>query len=174
MAEVILVDAEDRAIGRMEKQEAHVKGVLHRAFSVFIFNENNELLLQQRASHKYHSGGLWTNTCCSHPAPGEDTAAAAERRLSEEMGFTTPLTPLFTFTYHAHLDHNLQEHEFDHVFIGRYNGPVQPDPEEVADYAWISRDDLIAAVEKYPSEYTVWFREIYRQIIDHPSVPERS
>ena len=101
MEEVILVDAADRAIGRMEKQEAHVKGVLHRAFSVFIFNENDELLLQQRAFHKYHSGGLWTNTCCSHPAPGEDTAAAAERRLSEEMGFTTPLIPLFTFTYHA-------------------------------------------------------------------------
>ncbi len=169
MEEVILVDTTDRAIGRMEKQEAHIKGLLHRAFSIFIFNENDELLLQQRAFHKYHSGGLWTNACCSHPAPGEETIAAAERRLSEEMGFTTALTPLFTFIYHADLDNNLQEHELDHVFAGRYNGPVQPDPEEVADYIWISGDQLITAVEKRPADYTVWFRKIYRRVLDHPS-----
>src|SRR5258705_3890201 len=122
--EVILVNTDDVALGSMEKMEAHVKGKLHRAFSVFIFNTNGEMLLQQRAINKYHSGGLWTNACCSHPSPGEDTSSAARRRLKEEMGIATPLKKIFDFVYEASFDNGLTENEFDHVFAGEYEGKI--------------------------------------------------
>src|SRR3954470_13284590 len=122
MEQVILVNEKDQAIGTMEKMEAHRKGVLHRAFSVFIFDRHGKMLLQQRAFHKYHSGGLWTNACCSHPLPGEDIESAAHRRLYEEMGFQTPLKKIFDFTYKADFRNGLTEYEFDHVFTGYYEG----------------------------------------------------
>ena len=124
LEEVVLVNEKDEAIGTMEKMAAHEKALLHRAFSVFVFNKNGDLLMQQRAHSKYHSGGLWTNTCCSHPRPGEHVADAANRRLQEEMGFTTSLNKAFDFTYKAAFDNGLTEHEFDHVFIGIYEGPI--------------------------------------------------
>ena len=136
--EVILVDENDIAIGSMEKLEAHQKGILHRAFSVFIFNSNNELLLQRRALTKYHSSGLWTNTCCSHPQPNEDTLAAANRRLKEEMGMQTSLTHKTSFIYKTNFDNGLTEHEFDHVFIGHTDTNPTINPEEVDSYKWIS------------------------------------
>src|SRR5215470_11031187 len=125
--EIILVDEKDRSIGVMEKLEAHRKGLLHRAFSVFIFNSKGEMLLQQRSDEKYHSGGLWTNACCSHPAPGEDINTAAIRRLNEELGFTTSLTKIFDFIYQSSFENGLTEHEFDHVFIGLHDEPIHPD-----------------------------------------------
>ena len=127
MEQVILVNEQDEQTGVMEKMEAHQKALLHRAFSVFIFNDKGELLLQQRASDKYHSGGLWTNTCCSHPNPDEETITAAQRRLKEEMGFTTKLSKAFDFIYKSEFSNGLTEHEFDHVFTGYYNGEIHPD-----------------------------------------------
>src|SRR5687767_9845264 len=132
--QVILVNENDEQLGVMDKMEAHHKGVLHRAFSIFIFNTKGEMLLQQRAEHKYHSGGLWTNACCSHPAPGEETNDAAERRLQEEMGFSTSLVKVLDFTYRAEFDNGLVEHEFDHVYLGLYNGDIHPNPDEVQNY----------------------------------------
>jgi len=155
--QVILVNENDEEIGVMDKMEAHRQAKLHRAFSVFIFNNKGEMLLQQRAAHKYHSGGLWTNACCSHPAPGEATAAAASRRLQEEMGFTTALTKIFDFTYRAEFDNGLTEHEYDHVFLGLYSGAVDPDPEEVQDYRYQSMDEVRAAVTNEPGTFTAWF-----------------
>ena len=136
MIEVILVDENDVQTGTMEKMEAHRQGLLHRAFSIFIFNSNGEFLLQQRAPGKYHNGNLWTNTCCSHPLPGENILEAANRRLSEEMGFTTKLSPAFTFIYNAKFDNGLTEHEFDHVFTGIYDGEIKIDAAEVNDYCY--------------------------------------
>src|SRR5688500_14176064 len=129
--EVILVNEQDVEIGKMEKLEAHQKAVLHRAFSVFIFNKKGEMLLQQRARNKYHSAGLWTNACCSHPSPGEDTLSAASRRLIEEMGFSTALTKIFEFTYQTRFDNGLTEHEYDHVYTGVFEGTIKPNPDEV-------------------------------------------
>src|SRR5258708_5798594 len=120
----------------MEKLEVHQKGLLHRAFSIFIFNRKGEMLLQQRALNKYHNGGLWTNACCSHPAPGEKTLTAATRRLKEEMGFTTALEKAFDFTYKVSFENGLTENEFDHVFTGRYEGSIEPNPDEVKDYCF--------------------------------------
>src|ERR1700754_609781 len=134
--EVILVDEHDTPLGTLEKIEAHQKALLHRALSVFIFNRKGEMLLQQRARGKYHSAGLWTNACCSHPRPGEDTREAAFRRLREELGFTTFLEKMFHFTYKAELDNGLTEYEFDHVFVGVYDQDIHPDPEEVSDYRY--------------------------------------
>jgi len=155
---VILVDPQDRAIGIEEKIKAHRDGKLHRAFSVFVFNEKGEILLQQRAFNKYHSGGLWTNACCSHPRPGEAIEQAAARRLQEEMGFACQLRRAFQFIYKAELDGGLIEHELDHVFIGTYNGAVKPDTNEVADFRWrhvhTIKNDLKHSLEKY----TVWFK----------------
>jgi isopentenyl-diphosphate Delta-isomerase len=168
MQEVVLVNPSDDPIGTMEKLEAHRKGLLHRAFSVFIFNENDELLLQQRAVEKYHSGGLWTNTCCSHPTPYESLETAGSKRLQEEMGFTAPLENRFAFEYRVELDNGYTEHEFDHVLTGRYNGPVEPDPSEVMDYKWISLADLNEDIARNPERYTSWFKIImddYRQQI---------
>jgi isopentenyl-diphosphate delta-isomerase len=142
MTDVILVDSNDAPIGTMEKLEAHQKGALHRAFSVFAFNGRGELLLQRRAPHKYHSAGLWTNTCCSHPAPGEDTEAAAHRRLQEEMGFDCPITHIGSLTYRTEFANGLIEHEFDHIFIGRFDGQPVLNPEEADASRWISEEGL--------------------------------
>lgn len=157
MTEVILVNEQDEQLGMVEKMEAHQKALLHRAFSVFIFNKDGQMLLQQRALNKYHSGGLWTNTCCSHPLPGEGTAEAATRRLAEEMGFTTPLIKVFDFIYQAPFDNGLTEHEFDHVFTGTYEGPVVPNAEEVADYCYMSLQEIKASIASHPHKYTAWF-----------------
>src|SRR5688572_1743450 len=135
--DVILVDESDNQVGTMEKMEVHEKALLHRAFSVFIFNQKGEMLLQQRAAGKYHSAGLWTNACCSHPAPGIDTKAAATNRLQEELGFTTPLNESFNFIYNAPFDNGLTEYEFDHVFIGSYDDDIHPLPARVSAYSYL-------------------------------------
>jgi len=162
--EVILVNENDEEVGTMGKLEAHQKAVLHRAFSVFIINKKGEMLLQQRAKSKYHSAGLWTNACCSHPSPGEDTLDAANRRLVEEMGFSTPLTKMFEFTYKSPYDNGLTEHEFDHVYSGTYDGPIKPNPEEVKDYCFKSLDEIEATLQSHPSKYTSWFHIAFPKV----------
>ena len=164
---VILVNEADEPQGLMEKMEAHRRGLLHRAFSVFIFNEKNELLLQQRALSKYHSGGLWTNTCCSHPREGEDNLAAAHRRLQEEMGFDCDLSKLTDFVYRAELDHGLTEHEFDHVFVGRWEGVPDINPEEVESFKWMNVEAVEADIKANPDQYTAWFKIIYQEFLKH-------
>jgi isopentenyl-diphosphate delta-isomerase len=164
MEQVILVNEQDIETGVMEKMEAHQKAVLHRAFSVFIFNDREEMLLQQRAVDKYHSGGLWSNSCCSHPRPGEDTAGAASRRLQEEMGFSTELKKVFSFVYKAGFGNGLTEHEFDHVFIGHYSGSVHPDEREVDSHAWWSMDSIDQAMRETPEKFTAWFRIAFPEI----------
>lgn len=153
---VVLVDIDDREIGTMAKTRAHHEGKLHRAFSIFIFNSQGRLLLQRRAADKYHSGGLWTNSCCSHPRPGEPIAQAATRRLKEELGFACDLSPEFTFTYKAEVGEGLVEHEFDHVFFGAYDGPVLPDPSEVSEVRWMRMNDLADDLSTSPEHYTAW------------------
>lgn len=165
--EVILVDADDNEIGTMEKMEAHRLGLLHRAFSVFVFNTNGELLLQQRALDKYHSGGLWTNTCCSHPRKGESLLAAAKRRLEEEMGMRCSLDYGFVFTYHAAFTDELAEHEVDHVFFGETDQLPQPDKNEVAAYKYVSLKDLVADVASDPELYTAWFKICLDKVLQH-------
>jgi len=147
--------------------EAHQKGMLHRALSVFVFNENNELMLHRRALHKYHSPGLWTNTCCSHPRKNELPIDAAHRRLVEEMGFDCALEPLCTFIYKSEFDNGLIEHELDHVFIGHYNGSPTPNPEEVAEYKYISLDHVKQEVQTSPDNYTVWFKIILDRVASY-------
>ncbi len=164
MEQVILVNEQDEEIGTMEKMHAHEKAVLHRAISIFIFNEKNEMLLQQRAMKKYHSGGLWTNACCSHPRPGEETDTAAVRRLKEELGFETLLHKVFDFTYKASFDNGLTEHEFDHVFTGKYNGPIYPNKNEVQDYCFKSVDEIESSLQTHPHKYTVWFKLAFPRI----------
>ena len=166
--QVILVDENDNAIGTAEKMSAHVKGLRHRAFSVFIVNRIDnewEVLLQQRAWNKYHSQGLWTNTCCSHPNPEEDIISAAERRLQEEFGFTLPLHVVGKFHYIAHLKENLIENEVDHVLIG-YGKPavIQPNPEEIVAYRWCALSELKIALQQKPEDYTAWLREALRLV----------
>ena len=156
--DVILVDETDLEIGRMEKMEVHQKALLHRAFSVFIFNEKGEMLLQKRAFNKYHSAGLWTNACCSHPRPGDETLAAAAKRLQEEMGFTTILEKVFDFIYKAPFDNGLTEYEFDHVFVGVYQGQIIPNPDEVADFCYMSLEAIKNSMESHADKYTVWFQ----------------
>lgn len=155
---VILVDDDDCAIGTAEKLDAHRTGSLHRAFSVVIWDGAGRMLLQQRAADKYHSGGLWSNTCCGHPRPDEDVAQAAARRLHEEMGVTCALEALGTIRYQAAFDNGLSEHEIVHVFRGRYAGPVIADPKEASGFAWKSLDDVRADVAARPEAYSVWFR----------------
>ncbi len=162
---VVLVDEQDNQLGLMEKQQAHVAGLLHRAFSVFVFNSNGALLLQQRAEDKYHSPLLWTNTCCSHPRENETYEQAAHRRLIEEMGFDCELVGKFHFIYKAQLGEKLFEHELDHVFVGNYDGEVQINPEEVADFKWMSMDELISDMNSKPDKYTIWFRIIFDEYI---------
>jgi isopentenyl-diphosphate Delta-isomerase len=156
--EVILVDEHDVQTGTMEKMEVHQKALLHRAFSVFVFNDKGEMLLHKRADKKYHSGGLWTNACCSHPRPGEETAVAAALRLQEEMGFNTTLTKAFDFIYKAPFDNGLTEHEFDHVFIGTYEGKILPNAEEVSDYCFKSVEEIKNSIQSHPQKYTEWFK----------------
>lgn len=155
---VLLVNERDEPLGTMDKMEAHRTGRLHRAFSVFIFNTKGDMLLQQRAVGKYHGGGLWTNTCCSHPYPAEEVPAAAARRLNEEMGFSTPLQKAFHFTYKEAVENNLTEHEFDHVFVGTYEGAVAPNRSEVAQYRFVNPSLLEAEVAAAPHTFTTWFR----------------
>lgn len=159
-----LSDTAGNIIGYKEKMEVHQQGLLHLAFSVLIFNGRGELLLQQRADHKYHSPSLWTNTCCGHPHPREEIREAARRRLAEEMGFTSELTHQFTFHYQASFSNGLSENEIDHVFFGQYEGIVLPDPEEVSDYRWVEMDFLQADAAQQPEKYTVWFRKILDRI----------
>jgi len=162
MEEVILVDIEDSIVGQMEKLEAHKKGLLHRAFSILLFNEAGELLLQQRALGKYHSGGLWTNTCCSHPYPNESVKDAAHRRIVEEMGIKTNLEFVFKFIYEAKLDHDLTEHEFDHVFLGTFNDAPKINPEEVNDWKWMNMESISQDIQTNPDNYTIWFKDIMK------------
>lgn len=166
---VVLITEQDEPIGLMEKQEAHVAGVLHRAFSVFIFNHKGELLIQQRAFEKYHTPGKWTNTCCSHPREGETYEEGASRRLQEEMGFTCPIEYQFDFIYKAYVGQGLTEHELDHVFKGVYNEEPVINPEEVAAYKWIDFDELQQDVQNNPEEYTPWFRIILKEYLAHLS-----
>jgi len=156
--EVVLVNEFDEPIGVMEKLEAHQKGMLHRAFSVFILNSNNEVLLHQRAKNKYHGAGLWTNACCSHPAFGEDTQESAQRRLMEEMGMDCDLEKLFHFTYNAQVENGLTEHEFDHVFIGYSDSIPYPDSTEVENWKWVNIPNLLKDVKHSPEQYTSWFK----------------
>jgi isopentenyl-diphosphate delta-isomerase len=162
--EVILVTPQDEAIGVMEKMEAHQKGVLHRAFSVFIFDSKGRMLLQQRAPQKYHGAYLWTNACCSHPMWNEPVEEAANRRLIEEMGFTTPLKKIFTFTYKATVENNLVEHEYDHVFAGEYEGAIEINREEVCDFAYHDLPSIKMLVQEKPELFTSWFRIAFPQI----------
>lgn len=165
MEQVVLVNERDEELGVMEKMEAHEKALLHRAFSVFIFNDKGELLLQQRALDKYHSGGLWTNTCCSHPRPNEAVADAAIRRLKEEMGFETPLKKVFDFMYQASFENGLTEHEFDHVFIGYYNDTIQPNPIEVNDFAYQSMAQIEQSLAAKEGKFTAWFEIVFPQML---------
>ena len=161
---VILVDTHDTPVGQMEKMEAHRKGVLHRALSILVFNSNGEILLQQRAFSKYHTPGLWSNTACSHPRPGEESLEAATRRLNEEMGFTTALTNSFDFIYKAHFDNGLTEHEYDHVFFGTFDGVPVINQEEANDYKWMKPAVLMEDMRSAPDVYTVWFRIIMEKM----------
>jgi isopentenyl-diphosphate delta-isomerase len=169
--QVILVNEKDEPIGLMNKMEAHEKAILHRAFSVFILNDNNEVMLQQRAAHKYHSPLLWTNTCCSHQRAGETNIQAGKRRLYEEMGFEVELKELFHFIYKAPFDNGLTEHELDHVMIGYSNSEPLINPEEVARWKWMKIEAIKEDMIQNPAEYTVWFKiifdEFYHYLEEH-------
>ncbi len=162
---VVLVNEQDHPIGEMEKMEAHLKGELHRAFSVFIFNDKDEMLLQQRAVSKYHGGGLWTNACCSHPQFTEQVKDAATERLKFEMGLSCDLVFLFSFIYKIEVENNLIEHELDHVFIGKTNNQPYPNKIEVENYKWTSVEYLKKDVENNPEKYTYWFRAALPKVL---------
>ena len=162
----MLVNTSGQVIGTMDKMAAHKKGALHRAFSVFIFNSKGQLLLQQRAFDKYHSGGLWTNTCCSHPRLGEMTIDAAHRRLKEEMGLESGLTELFQFSYRHEFENGLIEHEYDHVFIGISDQIPEPDPDEVAGFKYMDADLLVFELIEQPDEYTAWFKICLERVLE--------
>lgn len=163
---VILVDNEDRQMGTMEKMEAHEKGLMHRAFSIFVFNDKKELLLQRRAMGKYHSPGLWTNTCCSHPRPEESLEDATQRRLVEELGFKCEMREISTFTYRAEFENGLIEHEFDHVFIGTYDGEMSLNGEEVSEVRWVDLKTLREDIKINSENYTAWFKIIMENVSD--------
>ena len=167
MEQVILVDELDKPIGLMEKQAAHVDPHLHRAFSVFIFNSKGELLMQQRALSKYHSPGLWTNTCCSHPRDGETTMDAASRRLMEEMGMACEMHEVYTFIYKAPVGQGLTEHEFDHVFIGQSDDIPQINHEEVESWKYMRIDELKNDIQRHPEHYTEWFKITFEEMTHH-------
>ena len=162
--EVILVNSKDEEVGVMEKMEAHEKALLHRAVSVFILNSKGEWLLQRRAFEKYHSGGLWTNTCCTHPKPNEKANVAAQRRLMEEMGMHVGISKVFDFIYKENLDNDLVEHELDHVFVGKTDNFPEINKDEVSEWKYIRFEDLDNDVKLNPENYTVWFRKIYRDV----------
>jgi isopentenyl-diphosphate delta-isomerase len=167
MSQIILVDNLDQEIGLMDKLEAHQKGLLHRAISVFIFNSEGKLLLQQRATSKYHSPGLWTNTACSHPYPGETTLQSAVRRLKEEMGMETDLQKAFHFIYRAEFSNGLIEHEFDHVFVGRSDIAPTPDPDEVMNFKYLSKEEIDLSVASSPELFTEWFKLCYNRAFQY-------
>lgn len=164
---VVLVNEHDEAIGTMEKMLAHRSGMLHRAFSIFLFDAEGRVLLQQRADDKYHSPGLWSNACCSHPRPGEGVLSAADRRLAEELGTETRLENRFAFTYHAHFANDLQEHEFDHVLFGVFTGGLHPDPGEVKSVRWLSLEELSAELATTPEAFTPWLRICWPKVLEH-------
>jgi isopentenyl-diphosphate delta-isomerase len=165
MEYINLVNEKDEIIGKIEKMKAHVDGKLHRAFSIIVVNDNNEMLIHKRNTSKYHSGGLWTNTCCSHPRYNEKLSTSIHRRLKEEMGFDCGLKEIFEFHYIKEFDYGLTENEYDHVFIGRYNvSDIYPDKDEVADYKWISSENLFDDINKNSDKYTVWFKLIMEEI----------
>lgn len=164
---VILVDKNDRQTGIAVKMEAHHKGLLHRAVSVFVINSRGEWILQRRAFDKYHSNGLWTNTCCTHPHPGETTEEAARRRLKEEMGIECPVTELFTFIYREKLNNELTEHELDHIFFGVTDDIPIINTEEVEEWETVAFSDLHEDISKNPANYTYWFKEIYENVNLH-------
>jgi isopentenyl-diphosphate Delta-isomerase len=173
--QVVLVNAQDEAIGTSGKMDVHEAGSLHRAFSVFIFDSADRVLLQRRAHSKYHSGGLWSNSCCSHPRPGEATLAAAQRRLREELGVNCPLEPAFHFIYCADVGGGLIEHEFDHVYTGTFDGTPMPDPDEVEDWRWVSAAELRRELDTEPQRFTPWaliaFDELDRRGYLQPTTP---
>lgn len=167
MEEVILVDKNDNTIGTMEKMEAHHRGLLHRAFSVLLFNSEGKVLLQKRSSNKYHSAGLWTNTCCSHPQPGEKIEDATRRRLMEEMGIDVKTEFAYKFIYKTELEAHLIEHEYDYVFIGTYNGEPLINPNEVEDWKYVDINWVRKDIGEHPDKYTYWFR----LIVNNPNLP---
>ncbi|MBF8151094.1 isopentenyl-diphosphate Delta-isomerase [Winogradskyella sp. F6397] len=168
--QVILVDENDNKIGLMPKMEAHEKALLHRAFSVFVFNDKNELMLQQRALHKYHTPGLWTNTCCSHQRDGESNLEAGKRRLQEEMGFVTDLEEKTSFVYKAPFDNGLTEHEYDHIMVGYYNAAPNINPDEVASWKWMSLEAVKTDIAENPQIYTAWFKIIFEKFYEFINV----
>ncbi|MCF8341254.1 MAG: isopentenyl-diphosphate Delta-isomerase [Chitinophagaceae bacterium] len=165
MEEVILVSPQDEEMGYMEKMEAHQLGLLHRAFSVFLFNSKGEMLLQKRAISKYHSGGLWTNACCSHPRKGETIEQAASRRTREELGCEPELQKIHTFIYKAALDNNLTEHEFDHVLVGNYEGEMNLNVNEVSEIVYLPIQQIRQEMNEQPDKFTVWFKIIFEEVI---------
>ena len=165
--DVILVDEYDVPVGAMEKIEAHQKALLHRAFSIFIFNTKGEMLLHKRADKKYHSAGLWSNACCSHPQPGENDLTTAQRRLKEEMGFSTKLKKAFDFIYIAPFENGLTEHEFDHVFLGVYEGAIVLDESEVSEYYYAAPQKIEKDIERNPQKYTVWFTIAFPKVMEY-------
>lgn len=170
--EVVLVDADDRPVGTSPKLAAHRSGLLHRAFSVFVFDAAGRLLLQQRSATKYHSAGLWSNTCCGHPRPGEDLVPAARRRLQEEMGFSCELADCFAFQYRCRFPNGLEEHEIDHVCLGRFDGPVSPDPSEVSHWEWMDVDHLLDKLRHEPALFSFWLTRSFERVLDHPACRE--
>jgi len=172
--QVTLVDGDDRPLGTMEKLQAHVEGRLHRAFSVFVFDRAGRLLLQRRSAAKYHSGGLWSNTCCGHPRPGEPVTDAASRRLFEEMGFRTALHPLFRFVYRAELDSAMVEHELDHVLVGTFEESPSPEPTEVDAWKWMEFELLREAVAREPQAFTAWLRILLSDPVHAQALAEAS
>ncbi|MGB0933946.1 MAG: isopentenyl-diphosphate Delta-isomerase [Lishizhenia sp.] len=167
---VVLVDENDQQIGKMEKLEAHQKGLLHRAFSVLIFNDKGEMLIHQRAADKYHCGGLWTNACCSHPRENEKITDAAERRLEEEMGFSVKTFPMNHFIYKADFENGLIEHEFDHILTGIYNQIPTPNPDEVMDCKYMPLADLEKDIKMFPEKYTPWFKIIIQEHLQNITI----
>lgn len=165
--QVILVNQDNEQIGTMPKMEAHEKAVLHRAFSVFIVNDNGDIMLQQRAASKYHSPLLWTNTCCSHQRVGESNIEAGKRRLQEEMGFQAELKELFSFIYKAPFDNGLTEHEYDHVMLGNFNSEPNINPDEVEAWKWMSPEAVKEDISKNPNDYTAWFKIIFDKFYEH-------
>jgi isopentenyl-diphosphate delta-isomerase len=163
---VILVDSQDNELGIMEKLEAHEKGLLHRAFSIFLFNSKGEMLIQQRAISKYHSPGLWTNACCSHPAPNESIIDAGNRRLKEELGLSSVLVDAFSFEYREKFENNLIEHELDHVLVGYTDENPILNSEEAKDYSWINWSDLLKEIDLNPENFTIWFKIILKRHIE--------
>lgn len=163
---VVLVDDDGNRIGECEKMRAHLEGKHHLAFSVFLFDLDGRWLLQKRAEDKYHSGGLWSNTCCSHPGPGEDLHEAAMKRLQQEMGIECEISEAFVFTYRAELDGGLVEHETDQVFIGEFDGDPVPNPAEASDWKWVDTDSLQRDIAENPESYSAWFRICHKQVMD--------